>query len=140
MLALIDINIFEDIARQRTHWPASYAVLKHFRDHHNEGFVSAWTVTVIYYFRRKKLEDQQARQQAQRAIQGLTVLDFTAEVVNLAMAEQRIPDFEDAIQYHIARQNSLDVIVTRNVKDFQGVQNEITVLTPETFLQRWQKQ
>jgi predicted nucleic acid-binding protein len=44
--------------------------------------------------------------------------------------------FEDALQFHTAEQNGVDTIVTRNVKHFGKVKDEIAVLTPEEFLAR----
>ncbi len=42
-------------------------------------------------------------------------------------------DFEDALQHYSAVQSDfIDVILTRNVKDFK--KSEIGVLTPESFL------
>lgn len=43
-------------------------------------------------------------------------------------------DFEDAMQYHSALMEGADIIITRNVKDFQKAQ--IPVLTPQEFLQQ----
>ena len=42
-------------------------------------------------------------------------------------------DFEDSVQYESAMLNQVDVIVTRNVKDFKDFANNI--LTPTDFLE-----
>jgi len=47
----------------------------------------------------------------------------------------RWKDFEDAVQYAVAVDNNLDVIVTRNVKDFEL--KEIPVLTPLELLEKF---
>ena len=44
-------------------------------------------------------------------------------------------DFEDAIQYSSAVINQLDIIVTRNIKDFLVSQPKI--LTPSQFLENY---
>lgn len=41
-------------------------------------------------------------------------------------------DFEDAIQYEVAKKNNLEVIITRNVKDYR--KSEIPVFLPEDYL------
>ena len=135
MPALIDVNIFEDVVRRRQNWESSYAVLKHFRDPKSEGCVAAWTVAVIYYFRRR-LGDAKARQATKRVIRELKILDFTAEVLDLAFADQRFSGFEDAIQFHTAKLNNVNAIITRNVRHFRVVKDEIAILTPEEFLAR----
>ena len=42
-------------------------------------------------------------------------------------------DFEDALQYVVARENDCDIIITSNVKDFEDA--EISVMSPKTFLE-----
>jgi len=41
-------------------------------------------------------------------------------------------DFEDAIQSIAAKENAIDYIITRNLKDFQH--SKITAITPSDFL------
>jgi len=41
-------------------------------------------------------------------------------------------DFEDGLQYYSAIENSQDIIITRDLKDFKG--SKIPVMTPEEFL------
>ena len=41
-------------------------------------------------------------------------------------------DYEDALQYYSALSKNVDVIVTRNIKDFQY--SKIPVLTPDEYL------
>ena len=41
-------------------------------------------------------------------------------------------DFEDAIQYEIAKENQQEIIITRNTKDFR--KSDVPVFTPEEYL------
>lgn len=41
-------------------------------------------------------------------------------------------DFEDAVQYSVAKNNDIDMIITRNVKDYQ--RSEIPIYTPSDFV------
>jgi len=41
-------------------------------------------------------------------------------------------DFEDAIQYFSALQNEIEILLTRNLKDYKKAQ--ITVLTAQDFI------
>jgi predicted nucleic acid-binding protein len=43
-------------------------------------------------------------------------------------------DFEDAIQYHCAKENACDAIITRNRKDF--TESTLPILSPAEFLAR----
>ncbi|MBL7063544.1 MAG: hypothetical protein ISS49_04950 [Anaerolineae bacterium] len=139
MPTLIDVNVFEDVARKRRDWRTCFTVLEHFRDPDAEGYVSAWTVAVIYYFREKRLGDARARAVTRKMIRGLTVLDFTSDITYLALDDKRFSDFEDALQFHIAQKNGLEAIVTKNVRDFKVVENEISILKPKEFLAQIEK-
>lgn len=46
-------------------------------------------------------------------------------------------DFEDAVQYAVAKSNNVDVIITNNKKDFE--KNAISIMTPEEFLDYLEK-
>lgn len=61
----------------------------------------------------------------------LFVLPFESDAINFALTGT-FQDFEDAIQYAIARKHNCDMIITRNLKDY--IQSEIPVLTAEQFL------
>ena len=42
-------------------------------------------------------------------------------------------DFEDAVQYAVAKSNNVNVIITNNMKDFE--KNDISIVTPKEFLE-----
>jgi len=137
MRVLIDVNIFEDVARKRQDWAESLAVLTRCRQKDIEGCVAAWTVAVFFYFRRRHLDERRARQETIRAMRGLRILSFTAEVTLAALSDDRFSGFEDAIQFHTAIQAGVEGIVTRNIKHFEVVADEIEVLSPSDFLARF---
>jgi len=96
-------------------------------------------VAVIYYFRRRLgASEQEARERAKALTTegGFRILAFDAGIIDQALADDRFSGFEDAIQFHTAEQNGVNTIVTRNVKHFSKVKDEIAVLTPEEFLAR----
>ena len=137
--ALFDINIFEDVARARQGWESSLNALALVEEGEVDGYVSAWTVTVIYYFRRRLgAGEQEARERAKALTTegGFRILALDAQIIEQALADNRFPGFEDAIQFHTALQSEVNTIVTRNVKHFSKVKDEIAVLTPEEFLAR----
>jgi predicted nucleic acid-binding protein len=136
-LAPFDINIFEDVTRARQGWESSLNALASVETGDVDGYISAWTVTVIYYFRRRLgASEQEARERAKALTADgcFRILALDAEIIDLALADDRFPGFEDAIQFHTAERNGVNTIVTRNVKHFSKVKGEIAVLTPEEFL------
>ena len=53
------------------------------------------------------------------------------KILELALASN-FKDFENAIQYHTALENNLDIIITRNTKDFKN--SVIPILTAKEYL------
>ncbi len=65
-------------------------------------------------------------------IDVVEILGVDKKIVLLSL-NSIFPDFEDAIQSNAAETNGLDVIVTRNIKDF--LTSGLKVQTPEQFLE-----
>ncbi|MEY4383168.1 MAG: tRNA(fMet)-specific endonuclease VapC [Bacteroidota bacterium] len=62
----------------------------------------------------------------------VNVLPLVDKYIDLAISSE-FKDFEDAIQYYTAIENEMDVILTRNKKDFKL--STLPVLTAKEFLQ-----
>jgi len=122
---LIDINVIEDTLEKREGRQHSLAALTLARRSKVEGAISALTVPILYYLQHKP--DSVARANVQAAIKNLGIVDLTAEIVTAALAEQRIEDFEDAIQFHSAKEGGAETIVTRNKRRFLRAEHEIAV-------------
>lgn len=59
------------------------------------------------------------------------ILSLEADNIQHAL-QSTFTDFEDAVQYDIAKNNDCDTIITRNIKDYKH--SAIPVLTAEQFL------
>jgi len=59
------------------------------------------------------------------------VLPVDNKVIELALSS-RFTDFEDAIQYYTALQAGIDILLTRNIKDYKLA--DIAVMTSEDYL------
>ncbi|MCI5150018.1 MAG: hypothetical protein D3916_11630 [Candidatus Electrothrix sp. MAN1_4] len=73
-----------------------------------------------------------------KAIQSLIKLKSLVKIVNcgdrvieLALSSD-FKDFEDAIQYYTALENNIDILITRNVKDYKTA--NITISTPLEYI------
>jgi hypothetical protein len=96
-----------------------------------EGWVSALTVPLLYFFRLRVTEEKQARVDTQAAVKGFSLVPLTPDIVDKAMASS-LSDFEDNIQLISAETVVVDHLVTRNKKHFQPA--PLSVLTPEEWL------
>jgi len=132
MKVLVDVNVFLDVLTRRRDWVSSLQVL-HLLRHVPalDGWTSALTVPVLYFFRRRVFSEAQARADAQTAIRGLQLVPLTPAILDTA-ASFSLPDFEDNIQLASAQTIQADYLITRNLKDFQPA--PLSVLTPEAWL------
>jgi len=128
---LVDVNIFEDIYRQRTGWEASLAVVSHVRTGRIDGYVSALTPPILYFLRKRTQNEQLARRSVKRAVAAFKIAAIGEDTLKAAY-DSILPDFEDSIQFECAKSAGVDRIVTRNKRHFR--QPAIVVSTPEEIL------
>lgn len=134
MRLMIDTNIFLDVLAEREpFYNSSKAVLDLCERKKAHGFLSASSVTDIFYLIRRELHSTDLAYKALGAVLDIaSVLAVTNEDVLNAYA-QRASDFEDCLLATCAKANQCDVIVTRNKKDFLAF--GITLLSPEELLE-----
>ena len=100
-----------------------------------KGYVSAASMTDIYYIVQKTLKDSDATMKGLDAILGiLKVAKVDQKCICNAVASDW-KDFEDAVQNECARSNGINIIVTRNPKDF--VLSRIEICSPEDLLKKF---
>ena len=134
MKVFYDSNVVLDVLLNRSDFIfESMAALKFSELRKVKGFISIVSITDIFYLLKKNLKDNQA------AIEKMKTL---LSVVNIAKADKKIAfhalnsgwsDFEDAVQYSVAKKIKAKYIVTRNKKDFSN--SNITVVSPAEFLE-----
>ena len=94
-------------------------------------YVSSLTFANVNYILSKQLSAGQARKMLFKFKTLITVLSVNDKVIELALASD-FHDFEDAIQYNTAIENSITTLLTRNLKDFKKA--EIAILTAQQYL------
>lgn len=92
---------------------------------------STLVIANIVYVLRKRIGLLKAKENIKNLFNSANVLSFEYDALESAISSG-MPDFEDAIQYHIAQKHNCKAIVTRNIKDYK--QSTIPVLTAEEFL------
>ncbi|MCL2329371.1 MAG: PIN domain-containing protein [Bacteroidetes bacterium] len=132
MKVLIDTNIILDFVLNREPFADDAAEL--FYRIEQETFsaaVSASAVTDIFYLLQKAKVDACAF--LKEFLLGVDVLGVDKTIIMYAL-HSGWTDFEDAVQAQVAIENDVDVIVTRNTKDYKQLKR-IQVLTPAELLQ-----
>jgi len=133
----IDINVVLDVFLERKpHDLHSKKLIAECLDNSYQPMLSALSFATIYYLIRKFKD----RNVAVKVIDDLLLI-FEVFEVNMGHIKKahlsNWNDFEDAIQYYSSVAADADVLVTRNVKDFE--EPEIPVLTPKQALKIIQK-
>jgi predicted nucleic acid-binding protein len=128
----IDVNVFIDVMTKRSGWTESLRVLNLARRSQEiESWTSALTLPLLYFFRRRVIDETTARADAQAILKGLHLEPLSQTILDRALASAG-PDFEDNIQLASAESISANHLITRNKRDFEI--SQITVLTPEQWL------
>jgi predicted nucleic acid-binding protein len=129
---LLDTNVVLDIALQRPHFYNDAAnIFKKICEKKIQAFVSASTITDIFYILQKENNKEKASQFLLRLIQVIDIVGIDREIILDALA-LGWNDFEDAVQNCVAQRNGIDIIVTRNVKDYE--QSKMKIFSPADFL------
>ena len=128
---LIDTNIIVDLLAKRENFYQDAQKLFTLADEKNILlFISSLTFVNTHYILSKHLNADEARKLLIKFKVLVEVLPLENKIVELALASD-FKDFEDAIQYYTALGNKLDMIITRNKKDFKI--SEIPVFTADEF-------
>lgn len=132
MRVVLDTNIILDIAlRRENHFLNSSAVFKKIDSSVVYGFVTATTITDIYYIAKKEKGHQITIDFISNLIEIIDVIGIDRQVIIESLAS-KITDFEDAVQSVSSFLNNIDYIITRNKNDFS--ESEVKAITPKEFL------
>lgn len=92
---------------------------------------SAVVFVNVHYF-LDKYDHTNKFQLLKRLRSVISILEVGEPAIDLAL-KSGLDDFEDAVQYYTALTANVDVIITRNIKDYKH--STLPVLTPIQFLE-----
>ncbi len=133
MKIFIDTNIVLDVLLHRTDFfDASYNVLKLAALDKTKAFVTANSITDIYYILHRANKDHVKSKDAIVKLLSLVgIADVLAsDIINSLLS--KVTDFEDALVGAIAKRVKAHYIVTRNTKDFE--KSPVPAIDPQDFL------
>lgn len=138
MKIMCDTNIIIDILLEREPFvDDSYKVLSLCEEHKVNGFISASSITEIYYLVRKYTHSTELAYNAVgKVLEIVKICSVTNDDV-LTAFQRKAKDFEDCLVATCAKSIHCDYIVTRNKKDFEEF--DIPLLTPTEFLEQFSK-
>ncbi|MCA2552638.1 MAG: PIN domain-containing protein [Microcystis sp. M04BS1] len=132
MKVLLDTNIIIDIALERQpYFTNSETVLAFVEQGQIEGYISASTISDLYYLIRKQKGRDLTIEFLQEILTFCQIATVNQAAITMAFTTN-FQDFEDSIQYSSAVVNQLDAIITRNPQNFPIVTPRI--ITPEQLI------
>lgn len=128
----VDTNIVIDLLQRREDFYQEAQELFTLADKNKvDIFISSLTIATANYLLSKHYNATEARKILTKFKVLVTVLPLDDKIIELSLASD-FKDFEDAIQYHTALEHQIEIIITRNKKDFQKA--TISILTAKEFL------
>ena len=131
--ALIDTNVIIDffLERQPFHGEAEI-IFRKIADKKVAGYISASAVTDIFYLLQKEKGRANATNCILKLLRIIDVLGVDKNtIINALMLGWH--DFEDAVQTQVAIENEMNVIITRNTKDYQNIKG-CQIFNPHDFI------
>jgi predicted nucleic acid-binding protein len=130
---LVDTNIVLDLlAKREEFWQEAQELFTLSDQKKVKLFVSSLTFANTYYLLSQNLKIENARKILRKFKVLVEVLPMDDKIIDLSL-DSDFKDFEDAIQYHTAIENNLDLVITRNLKDFKL--SKIPVLTAKNYIE-----
>lgn len=133
MDCLIDTNIFLDVFLKRENlFEKSKEILSFCRDRKINGYISSSSLTDIFYILNKNLKDKEKVYLYLGYVLDLVSIIPVDSVDIYKAYELKAKDFVDALVAVCAKRAGIDLIITRNIKDFKCF--DIETFDPETFI------
>jgi predicted nucleic acid-binding protein len=133
MTVLFDTNVILDVLLKREHfmWKSSNVLLLSEKEI-IDGYVTASSITDIFYITNKTYKDKQKSMGLlKELLKTIRIAAVSGEEIYRAI-ELDWNDFEDAVQYTAGEQLQADYIITRDTGGY--INSSITVITPSDFL------
>ncbi len=130
---LVDTNIVLDLLAERKEFLLEAQELFTLSDKKEINlYVSSLTFANTYYILSQQMKMNNVRKILRKFKVLVSVLPMNDKIIDLSL-ESDFKGFEDAIQYHTAIEKEINIIITRNLKDFKTA--KIPVFTAKEYIQ-----
>ncbi|MHC4874095.1 MAG: type II toxin-antitoxin system VapC family toxin [Planctomycetota bacterium] len=132
MNILFDINVILDALLDREPYGKDAAwLINAVEESTINGFLSADSVTTLYYLIQKVKDKKYARKHINLLLELFEIAPINRSILQEAI-EIDFSDYEDAVVYQSAFFSNCDGIVTSNVKDYK--KSKISIYSPNELL------
>ena len=129
---MLDLNVLLDVVQRREpFYEASASVLSKVVEGEDTGVISGHVLTTLYYVVRRSSGKETADGFVDWVLSRFEVVP-QEKVQFLQARSLPMSDFEDAVVASAAEAVECDLIITRNVTDFED--SPVQAMTPEEFL------
>ncbi len=131
IIVLLDTNIILDFLLERKPFiEQSEKILQLSFDNKIKAYISATTITDIYYIIQKEIDKETAKNFISEVLKFIDIASVDKLVIKEAL-NSSLDDFEDAVQENTALHHNFNYIITRNIHDYKT--SKIKALTPSKF-------
>ena len=134
MKLLIDTNVILDMVLKRSGYDISMELFRKVRETGAGAYITASSVTDIFYIIRKETHDiSRTYVIMENIFQLVSVLSVTEKDIRDAFGK-KWKDFEDCVQYMTGKNSNMDYIITVNGKDYADAM--LPVMTPAVWIEK----
>lgn len=117
----IDTNIIIDLLAERKPYYKDAAKIFSLADQKKVVlYTSALSFANINYILSKQLKRSNVKSILRKLQLIVKIVSLDEKIIGWAIEDQDFADFEDALQYYSALENKMDLIITRNLRDFKN--------------------
>jgi predicted nucleic acid-binding protein len=133
MKLFLDANILVSILLKEHNYFLSSAKILSLADKPRYTIsVTSVCIAIAYYYAEKNLGRREAKRRIKILCDNLSVIACDEKEVTNALANNKVLDVEDGIEYYAALHADCDCIITNDLKDFYF--SDIEVLSADDFL------
>lgn len=136
MKILIDTNVLLDaIANREPFYQDAQSIINLMLDNKVEGFITANSITDIYYIAKKHMNYDNLRNTMRSLFTVFSIIDVLGDDCKTAL-DFPLKDYEDALLIVCGSKVSIDHIITRDKEFVQEAGSSVSVITPNELLQK----
>ena len=128
----VDTDIIYDLlAKREPHYQSAAYLFTKADEGRIQIFISALSIANIHYLLSKQLSTLEAKQILRKFRLLVHIVPLNEKIIDLALNSD-FSDFEDAIQYYCALENDIELLLTRNLRDYKKAQ--IVTMTAQDYI------
>lgn len=133
----IDTDIILDLLMKREpHYVYSSILFSLIEKKQIKGYFSSLIFSNLFYILKKSASREKAKDSLKKLSLLVEILPVDSEIIELALLSD-FNDFEDSIQYYTALKNGINLLLTRNKKDYKD--SVISIYTAEEYIKIFTK-